>query len=84
MKFYSIGCIVIFLCCFFFINVTIRHAKRRHNATVEHNNVKSKEIVDLLRIKNDYEKILNVFNDLDDRCKKLNVNPIPDFGGYFE
>lgn len=51
---------------------------------VEHDNVKSKEIVDLLRIKNDYEKILNVFNDLDDRCKNLDVNPSPDFGGYFE
>lgn len=84
MKFYSLICIVIFLCCFLFINVTIRHAKRGRNAMVEHDNVKSKEIVDLLRIKNDYEKILNVFNDLDDRCKNLDVNPSPDFGGYFE
>ena len=84
MNLYSFICVILFLCCFIFIDVTIKHTKQRNKTIVKTDNLKSKEIVGLLRIKNDYEKILTVFNDLDDRCKELNVNITPDFGGYFE
>lgn len=84
MNYYSLICLIFFFVCFFSIGLSIREAKRKSSTISTSNNMKSREIVSLLRIKNDYEKILTVFNDLDDRCKKNSIDASPDFRGYFE
>ncbi len=67
------------LCAIIF---AVMHEIRKRKVVVNSN--KSREIVDLLRIHNDYEKILTVFNDLDSRCREYGIEIAPDFSGYFE